>query len=489
MPVRFGKVVLGVVLGALALPAPSSAALPTLTGDTTCRWGATDCNPPVNGLLGQFRSLRDHGDVLGFNRGPAPSLTLKKHWQGIQRLMVSQGRFAAVSRSGADKSFVIVRMGSRDTSGERWRSNRLDANVNVMDAIASLRVPPPNDVVVSVIPSDAGFDHSGGLQAVGNYLAVGLEEGSRSRVNFWDVSVPTSPRRLGTLEHATGVTGAGTTSLAKLRGGRYLLIVGGTDANTLDFYTSRPGTTPGNPAFDFEATWRESQLRTRIPGDSEFGNYQNLALVSDTSGQLFLIGTHRDSVSGEDFADLFLVENDPSASVRITKVAKRHLFCGVPFTGQQCNFDAAGGIYVTPTQRLLVYGTVHDSDSTGVDFEEFRPVPHRTSCSRIEDAWVELYDDSGFDGDRSLMIDYVDRARRAYVRYDRVEDFEDRTSAGAWCLPRGSRYRLYEDKRPCGGDTVDLVGTGVPQSDGNFDDRSGLVRRFGDEVSCSKWIP
>jgi hypothetical protein len=478
-----------VALGALALPPASPAALPPLAADTSCQWGAAACNPPVSGVLSQFRSMRDHGDVLGYNRGPAPSLSLSKHWQGIQRLMVGQGRFMAVSRSGASTSFVIVRMGSRDTGGERFRSNRLDANVNVMSAIASLRQPPSSDVVASVIPSDPGFDHSGGLQSVGKYLAVGLEEGSRSRVNFWDLSAPATPRMVGSVDHATGVTGAGTTSLARLSGGRYLLIVGGTDANTLDFYVSRPGTTPADPGFDFQATWRESQLRTRLSGDREFGNYQNLALVSDTSGQLFLIGTHRDSISQDDFADLFLLENDATASVRITKVAKRHLYCGVPFTDQQCNFDAAGGAYVTPSRRLLLYGTVHDSDSTGVDFEEFRPVPHRTSCSRIDDAWVELYDDSGFDGDRSLMIDYADRARRDYVRYDRVEDFEDRTSAGAWCLPRGSRYRLYEDKRPCGGDTVDLVGTGVPQSDSDFDDRSGLVRRFGDEVSCSRWMP
>jgi len=58
---------------------------------------------------------------------------------------------------------------------------------------------------------------------------------------------------------------------------------------------------------------------------------------------------------------------------------------------------------VTPSGGLLLYGTEHDNDGPGgsVKAEEFRPAPHRSSCTDINDAWVELYDDTGFDGDRS----------------------------------------------------------------------------------------
>jgi hypothetical protein len=137
------------------------------------------------------------------------------------------------------------------------------------------------------------------------------------------------------------VTGAGTVSIARLRGGRYLLIVGGTDANILDFYVSRRGAARLDPvSFVFAARWRESQLRTRLSGDREFGDYQNLSLITGGSGRLYLLGTHRSGdLFGADFADLFLLDNSGN-TVAITKVGKRHLYCGVPFAGQQCNFDA-----------------------------------------------------------------------------------------------------------------------------------------------------
>jgi hypothetical protein len=90
------------------------------------------------------------------------------------------------------------------------------------------------------------------------------------------------------------------------------------------------------------------------------------------------------------------------------------------------------------------------------EFAEFRPVPHGT-CAAVEDAWVELYDNAGF-GDRSLMIDFVDRALEDYSNFDRAEGFEDKTSSVRWCLPHGAAFRLWENKNSCGGASRDLVG-------------------------------
>ena len=476
--------------GALVLVVASAPAGGARTGvdaaqggfaaDVSCQWGARDCNPPVRALKSQFRRLRDHGDLLGFRMGPAPDVSMSKHWQGVQRLTANQGRFLAVSRSGKNVSFVVVAMASRDGSGERFRSNRIAAR-------SDQRRPPAGDRVVEVVRSDPGFDHSGGIQSVGQFVVVGLEEGSRSRVVFWDLADPRRPRRTGMLPHATGVKGAGTVSIAKLRDGRYLLIVGGANANTLDFYLSRAGTDLTNPRFDHVATWRESEL---VGGDSEFGNYQNLGLVADPGGTLYLIGTHRNAAGGpgSDFADLFRLERTPRTP-RIRKIASRHLYCGFP-GGAQCNLDAAGGVYVTPSGGLMLYGTEHDNDGPGgsVKAEEFRPAPHRSSCTSILDSWVELYDDTGFDGDRGVMIDYLDRGLRDYENYDRVEGFEDKSSAARWCLPSGARYRLFRHKSGCRGRSVDLIGTGFPARDPKFGDGSGAVRRFNDEVSCSRWI-
>ena len=153
-------------------------------------------------------------------------------------------------------------MASRNGSGERFRSNRIAAR-------SAQRRPPAGDRVVKVVRSDAGFDHSGGIQSAGQFL------GGRPRGGLALACRVLGPRgstaiRAGSARcaDATGVKGAGTVSIAKLRDGRYLLIVGGENANTLDFYLSRAGTGLTNPRFDHVSTWKEKQL---VGGDSEFG--------------------------------------------------------------------------------------------------------------------------------------------------------------------------------------------------------------------------
>jgi hypothetical protein len=419
-------------------------------------------------------------------------VSVTKHWQGVQRTMTGGGKYLVVSRSGANQTFAVVRMGSRDSGGHRFRSNRIGAN-------GSSVVPPSTDKVVKEERAISGFDHSGGVQMVGKYLVVGSEAGSASAVAFYDMENPENPVRVGSFARTTQTKGAGTISIGKLRSGQYLLIVGGAGAIKLDFYVSRPGSTLANPLFDFVTTWSKSELRVggmMVGGgvmDPEFSEYQSLNLLSNTDGNLFLIGTHQsgDTMTGEDEADFFLLSNNGAGGAPVvTKLASQHLYCGAPGLAlAQCNLDAGGGVYISPEGRLLLYATEHYATGPGmtVKMEEFRTAPHRSSCESIQEAWVELYDDDHFDGDRSIMIDYRDRNKRNYNNYDQVEGFEDKTSAARWCLPSGWKYRLYEDKSTCSGSTRDLVGTGKPKEDKNFGNDEGIAN-FGDKVSCSKWI-
>ena len=90
------------VLVAVSAPAGARNGVDTAQGgfaaDVSCQWGARDCNPPVRALVSQFRRLRDHGDLLGFRMGPAPDVSMSKHWQGVQRLTANQGRFRESAR-------------------------------------------------------------------------------------------------------------------------------------------------------------------------------------------------------------------------------------------------------------------------------------------------------------------------------------------------------------------------------------------------------
>ncbi len=414
-----------------------------------CAWGAEDCNRCVPNVASAVHGLRDHGDVLGFFPLGDP-VSLSNHWQGIQRLALGDARSLVISQSGLTKAFSVVEMGSRDAGGARFRSNRLAPNQSY-----PATPPPSSDRTIADVwlPSSLSYTHQGGLQAVGRFLAVPLEQsttGANARVVFYDVGNPAQPVLLATSQ--AGMTQeAGTASLAKLADGRFLLIIGRADANNLEFYLSSATDLrlDGN-TFQLVDTWNESELHSTF-GDTEFANYQNLNLVSQCDGALFLVGTHLDSTTGQDWVDAHRVTAEGD-NIVITKVAKQHLYCGYPSPGydsgtnRHCNLDAAGGVYVDPSGQLLVYGTEHDNDGPygSVKMMEFRPVFPNPGCtSDIQQAFVELYDDSDF-SDRGLMIDYPDAGKENYASFNNTEGFNDKASAIRYCIPPGWRFRLYE---------------------------------------------
>jgi hypothetical protein len=228
--------------------------------------------------------------------------------------------------------------------------------------------------------------------------------------------------------------------------------------------------------------WNEGELRSSI-GDWEFGNYQNLNLVTQCDGTLFLVGTHLNSYNREDWIDLFRLSEEYGQTV-ITKVAKKHLYCGYPSPGydsgtnRQCNLDAAGGVYVDPSGQLIVYGTEHDNDGPNgsVKMMEFRSTFPNPGCdSDINRAFVEFYDDSNF-SDRGLMVDYPDYGKEQYSNFSYVEGFTDKTSAVRYCLPYGWRARIYEHSN-FGGSYRELSGRGsLNLNNVSFGDKTSSMR-------------
>jgi hypothetical protein len=301
-----------------------------LTG-ATCAWGAADCNKCVPNAVSAVNSLRDHGDVLGFYPIGDP-VSVTSHWQGLQRLPAAGGRYLAVSHSGDTKAFTVVHMESRDAgTGLRFRSNRLNATYHYPGTAPSAWDRAVHD---ERLPAYLSYTHSGGMQASGNLLAVSLESspsGQNGQVVLYDMSSPTAPRMLPA-RRLGRTTQAGTASLAKLSDGDFLLILGQADANNLEFYRSSSGDLEqSTTTFDLIDLWNEGELRSTI-GDLEFGNYQNLNLITQCDGALFLAGTHQNSVNGEDWVDLFRLTEE-TGNVVITKVARRHLYCGYPSPG------------------------------------------------------------------------------------------------------------------------------------------------------------
>jgi hypothetical protein len=474
---------------------------PGMRGQSDCDRGEDDCNTCVTRVEAAFSSLRSHGDVLGFHIGAHPDPTSFHHWQGVQRLVPGGARHLLVSRNGIPgygdswSGFAIVQMGSRNALGERYRSNRLHPE---HDQLAS--PPPAADVVVHTVRIDSTLTHAGGIQAMGSAVAVPVErEGEPngpSAVYFFDVGDPSGPpRRTGPVLRRSG-TAAGTASLARLADGRLLLAVGGWSARPVDLYVSRDVFT----GLDALELLHLDRVEKATLEQGTWGAYQSLNFVTECdTGRLYLIGLYHSA--GEDRAHLHAFENDALGTARIRLSNAKRLLTSL-WGGDvgssprpsltQANAKAAGGVYIDPSGGLFLYVTEHDNDGPyeptrfsatrgSVKFMEFRPVPH-SACSRLQDAWVELYEHDGFRG-RSLMIDYADRDLKDYSDYSRVESFGDAASSARWCIPAKSAFRVYEHATYRGA-SVELRGTGKPEGIENLHER-GLGKR----ISSSRWEP
>ncbi len=320
-------------------------------GETRCAYGSDSCTPPVSDPVGQVEALRQRGDAIGFHRGTMTP-TRSKHWQSIQRLSGDAANWFVVTRSTsrvAEPDIGLVQIASRPSDGVALRANR-----------ERLRSPPTGDRVAIDVDTGTGHTHAGGTQLVGRILAVPLEANvASSCVSILDLRDPAHPRIVGNVEHRVGAgtsAEAGTASLARLADGRYLLVIGRRDAETLDFYLSS-GTDVLEAATTWihHDTWHVDELRTAIE-DADYGDYQNLNFVTADTGQLFLLGLHEDGVLFKThWADLFALR--VGDDVVMTKVAKRQLSCG-----RDCNLDAGAGAYVDPSARLLLYGIEHASN-------------------------------------------------------------------------------------------------------------------------------
>jgi len=324
-----------------------------LEPDVTCRYGAADCNPAIDDVIGQVTTLSTRGEPLGFHLGVLAAPTRDRHWQSIQRLPGSS-HYMVVTRSTdrpEDADVGVVHLASADGAG-RMRSNRLGA---LGDA------PPSEDAGIIAIASQTDHTHAGGTQLAGQVLAVPLEAGlPGSQVELFDLGNPERPRSIGIVDHVVpegASSQAGSVALAKLADGSFLMVIGRRDARTLDFYrsTSRELRTT---TWKFADSWSADELQTTI-ADENYGDYQNLQLLAGTDRRLYLVGTHEDGVINRtQWIDLFALEGIDEMS--LVKVGKRRVSCAR--VRVQCNLDAGAGIYIDPTGALIVYGIEHAAD-------------------------------------------------------------------------------------------------------------------------------
>ena len=154
----------------------------------------------VPDVVGQFAAISDRAEAIGIKIGDSDNPDTCRHYQAMARSTAPGTPYFFLAKSGNKPEDVpaclaicevggvpipctsvgddvgrlmVVRMGSRDTNGERLRSNRMARNTETEDP-----APPEEDVIVKEILFDGQngwphYGHPGSLQLVGNVLNSG----------------------------------------------------------------------------------------------------------------------------------------------------------------------------------------------------------------------------------------------------------------------------------------------------------------------------
>jgi hypothetical protein len=482
----------------------------------------------VPNVVAQFQALSERGDALGFGIGTSPDPTVSHHYQGIARSHGPGRPYFFITRSeDGPANLLVVSMESRPTNGERLRSNRLQHGKDTDNT-----PPPSNDKVVAWHPFYSPFNgwpnytHAGGIQLLGDVLAVPLEdpflgENRETLIVFFDVSDPLNPQIINELSIDPTGGLSGLVAFTKTRDDKYLLLVTGGDNDVLWLFYST-SLDFSDPNFQWIAldAWTVNSdeqylgFNHKWPSDMCEGSkleldcdhpHQALNFVREGSldGDLYLIGTRNKGGGAggagvdEDYFDLYKVEwcnnsrsdcrADPepgylqfTLQYRMTKdIVAKSKSDGNDIT----NFAASGGAYVSPTGELIIYGTEHDNDGPGGTVKagewRHRDVNYTGTCTRGT-GWAELYDDKNF-FDRSIVFDWPDRNQDDFDNFNLLDGFNDKASSVRWCAPVGCNIILYEHDT-YGGVPVTLQGLGTIAA---VSDLGG----FGDEVSSIRFDP
>ena len=395
-----------------ALAASGAACLLTLTPVRAAAQTPTPDVYFVPNVVEQFRALSLRPEPFGMWvwGHPEPETNLDKHYQGISRAQGPGGiPYMFLSWNGNDSNCVfcddepgqvfVIRMLSRDATGERLRSNRLLKGypIYAVDQDGNDIGTPPDirDCLVGRIVFDGtggwpNYMHPGAMQIVGDVLAVPLSKpgagDAKMRVQFVDITEPALPRPLTSLvvEGESSTFGVGVVALTPVRnpfgaGQRYLMALAGEGGQELRLYRSlSTDVDNANGASDLKSENLDWEELGRYTG-TELGSFwpccssksqQLLNFVrqgTSLDGALYMIGAYNpDAVrapgGGIDYFTLYRVNVDARgnpASPLLTFVERLHVTTN-SIADDTGHFAGATGVYVSPSGELILYASEHD---------------------------------------------------------------------------------------------------------------------------------
>lgn len=223
---------------------------------------------------------------------------------------------------------------------------------------------------------DDGFNHPGGMQRCGNYVAVPIENSDhdKSHVRMYDISLLGSGaadtdqikylsqfdlyRSDETVEDG-GAAAAGMCKMPEQQGGVYLLAVyNPRNSGLTDFYKA-------------VVTEEECGVETLLSLQTGCNDYQNIGLFTDTSG-IYMVGFRcpESGISYADYLDIYQIDLDAPS---IRKVMVRHMetnstgilgIAGVHFRWAAC-------IEWDEEKDLKLYATRRNAPANEVQYNVF----------------------------------------------------------------------------------------------------------------------
>lgn len=504
-----------------------------------------DDNPVAVNLVRQFSSLKVYPEAMGFwlnQHFPLPYFTgwmSNGHVQGISRSAKPGNPCVYVSVAGksdaADPSGYIttVLMGSRDVLGERFRSNRIGYEADgTTNYSTRYTYPPSSDAPVGRFVFDGTqgpvnpllwkWRHPGNMAVIGDAMLVPLEDklsgnsfSASSAFAIFDISNPMNPVPVTLIP--LNDAKAGTLAVTRMADGKYLVLVGGINSGqTLVGYLSS-GTNLRDPSITFTQAFSWSQSTNNFgvsdyewpwdnngqPGCPDGTDaHQTYAFVRNDDGKLYLIGTTKRQSCGSPFylgrdeADLFevVMTGAPVNYMQLILRAGKSFKFNEDNSGYKANFTAAGGVHISPSGSLILYGAPHgwgneplfngssveQQPPNYMQFVEIRPwFVNAIANPGPGTAFVELYEDQNYEG-RNIVLDFQDRFLEPWQSFlGFVDDFNDKAHSLSYCIPAGLTIAGRTDAN--GG------GTNVAMSSLNVFTGNADLGSQGDELSSLTW--
>lgn len=457
-------------------------------------------------VLGQFNALKHHGEAIGWTlpeADGAPDPDITDHYQGLARYPGAGTPLFYVTQKDEDDGDIpggylhVVRLGSRDTDGERLRSNlqqlgrdTVDTSPSLEDTwVRSIRFDGTWSVDGELLPS---YVHPGSMAIVDDILFVPVDtpgvEGTpapQGQIVLFDLAAngaeqPTAIQAIA-LNH-----GIDNLAVTRQNDGRYLIWVNGVGGSVMEFYTTnvtnlRADSLTLTLHYAWSPDWPGDYQGAGEDWPTDAGAHQSSTFIRQSDGTLFLIGMRHPlglPFAGEDYADLYRVSGSGSGgAITLTRLATGHFFVTADGVGRYGNFAAADTAYVSPTGELILYSAPHDDeDGADPDFVRMGEFRHRdvnragsplrtpgadaggtyvvlpggavqldgAAIPSSDRPWVELYDDQDFQ-DRSLVIDFDDQALLELNDFNTLDQFNDKTTSVRWRAPVGVDIYLYDD--------------------------------------------